>query len=161
MEGSERDAAMPAPPRDVPIRDSAPPSSSRTLVHSNEQSRPSNGSEQSHNPGADVWAGAISRLQTQVSSNTSLLESQRRQIQRLEMDVRTLGDEIRGVVTALNEVRADMHIKGSAPGPGRHDPGDFDYLIEQVNAINGKANEVDGIKLQLISMKNRMKRLEE
>lgn len=149
-------------PREVPIRDSAPPQSSRTFEGSQAPSSwSSNLFEVSRHSPSDVWAGAISRLQTQVSLNTSMLESHRKQLQDVDVAVRNLNSELGNVFAALHEIRTELRARPSVPPPSRHDAGDLEVLAGQVEQVASKANEVDGLKMQVDLLRNRMKRWEE
>ncbi|KAF2773303.1 hypothetical protein EJ03DRAFT_255054, partial [Teratosphaeria nubilosa] len=105
---------------------------------------------------SDVWAGAISRLQTQVSYNTSMLESHRRQVADVEQAVGRLQGEMVNIVQVLTELRAELRAR-----PQRHDSGDLDVLATQISNVTNKANEVDGLRMQIELFKNRLKRFEE
>ena len=160
-EPGEREAAMSTTPHDVPIRHSAPPQSTKTLEGSYHSSLPSDVHDAPRPTSSDVWAGAISRLQTQVSLNTSMLESQRQKVQDIETGMHRLHNEIGNIVTAVHEIQAELRAKSSSAADTHHDSGDLDVLVGQVEAATNKANEVDSLKLQLELMKNRMKRLED
>ena len=110
---------------------------------------------------ADVWAGAISRMQTQVSYNTSMLESHRRQVGDIEQAMGRLHADLSNVVAALNEVRGELRARPIALEQARHDSGDLEVLATQVAIVTNKANEVDGLKMQLELLKNRIRRFEE
>lgn len=107
----------------------------------------------------DVWSGAIARLQAQVSLNTSMLESNRRQIGDIEHAVGRLQQEVGNVVAVIHEVRTEVHARSLQPVT--HDSRDMDLLATQVATIGSKANEIDGLKMQLDLIRNRMRRLEE
>ncbi|KAK4890235.1 hypothetical protein LTR27_010996 [Elasticomyces elasticus] len=109
----------------------------------------------------EVWAGALHRLQAQVSLNTSMLESHRRQVGDVEQAVGRLQQEMGNVVAVLHEMRAELHARPQVMEAARHDSGDMDVLTSQIASVTSKANEVDGLKMQVELMKNRMKRFEE
>ncbi|KAK1089745.1 hypothetical protein LTR48_000031 [Friedmanniomyces endolithicus] len=142
-----RDAG--APPPSHGAVEGAPPGSSHAAPA---QQRPSS---------SDVWAGALARLQTQVSLNTSMLESHRRQVGEVEEAVGRLQQEFGHVVTVIHEMRAEWHARATQTEQPRHDSGDINVLASQVATVTDKANEVDGLKMQLELMKNRMKRFED
>lgn len=138
------------------------PSSSRTVEGSRPLSLPGNlhDSQQSRAPG-NVWAGAVSRLQTQVSYNTSMLESHRRQIADVEQAIGRLQGEMGNVHGMLSEIRAELRARPANVEPVRHDSGDLDVLAGQIASVTNKANEVDGLRMQVELMKNRIRRFEE
>ncbi|KXL41488.1 MAG: hypothetical protein FE78DRAFT_126629, partial [Acidomyces sp. 'richmondensis'] len=100
----------------------------------------------------DVWAGAISRLQTQVSYNTSMLESMRRQVAELEQRVNRLPSELASLIP-VNDVRYDQRPRINAE--------DLEVLESQIAHATNKANEIDGLRMQLDLVKNRLRRFEE
>ncbi|KAK0250147.1 hypothetical protein LTS09_014732 [Friedmanniomyces endolithicus] len=142
-----RDAG--APPPSHGAVEGAPPGSSHVAPA---QQRPSS---------SDVWAGALARLQTQVSLNTSMLESHRRQVGEVEEAVGRLQQEFGHVVGVIHEMRAEWHARATQTEQARHDSGDINVLASQVATVTDKANEVDGLKMQLELMKNRIKRFED
>ena len=150
-------------PHEVPIRDSAPPTqSSRTFEASYATASTSHVPPSSRpQAAAEVWSGAISRLQTQYSLNTSMLESHRRQLQDVETAVRNLNHEMGKIATAVYEIQAELQRRPSVAEPPRQDPGDLEVLAGQLEAVTTKANEVDALKMQVELMKNRIKRWEE
>lgn len=142
---------------DVAIRDSAP----RSLEHPSGR-HPSvpvtaASSERLSN---DVWTSAISRLQAQVSYNTGMLESHRRQLTDIETAVTRLHSEMNHVVAAFHDVRAEMRAQPPAAERPRNDPGDLEVFAGQLQRLTNRVNEIDGITMQMDLMKNRMKRLE-
>ena len=153
----EREAVMLAP-HDVPIRDSAPSQSSRTLEPSYPPSSASNAQAASGRNASEVWSGAIARLQTQVSYNTSMLESHRRQLQDVEMAIGRLNQEMGA---ALNDLRIELRSRPASTGQPRHDAADLDVLAEQIASVTSKVHDFDGLKMQFELMKNKVKRLEE
>lgn len=158
METGNREATM-STPHDVPIRHSAPPHSTKTLEGSYQSL---NDVQDAPRPtSSEVWAGAISRLQTQASLNTSMLESHRQKVQDLETGMQRIHHEMGNIVAALHEIQAELRAKPISTTPAHHDPGDLEVLVGQVAAATNKANEVDGLKMQLELMKNRMKRFED
>ena len=159
-DSGEREVLM-SVPKDVPIRHSAPPQSSRTLEGSTLPSLASSVQDAPRPTSSDVWAGAISRLQTQVSLNTSLLESHRQKVHDLETAMTRLQYEMINVSTTLRDIQSEIRSKPITAAEGRHDPGDLEVLAGQMEAVSTKANEVDGLKMQLELVKNRMKRWEE
>ncbi|KAK0814595.1 hypothetical protein LTR91_004238 [Friedmanniomyces endolithicus] len=144
-----RDAGAPPSTQSHGAVEGAPPGSSHAATA---QQRPSS---------SDVWAGALARLQTQVSLNTSMLESHRRQVGEVEEAVGRLQQEFGHVVAVIHEMRAELHARTTLTEQARHDSGDINVLASQVATVTDKANEVDGLKMQLELMKNRMKRFED
>ncbi|KAK3722212.1 hypothetical protein LTR37_002645 [Vermiconidia calcicola] len=145
---------------DVAIRHSAPPRPMRPLEDSRQSSLSSNLQNASRPAANEVWAGAISRLQTQVSLNTSMLESHRQKVYDIEGALHRLNYDLGNVMTTLQEVRAELRTKTAAGRP-RQDSEDLEVLAGQVQAVTNKANEVDALKLQIELLRNRMKRWEE
>lgn len=167
---------MSAPPRDVPYREAgAAPlsrlfdgSSSRRFEGSSsrtfEGSHPTQQAYPQPDPRRqDVWSGAIARLQTQVSYNTSMLESNRRQMSEVENSIRRLDRDMGIFVDGMNQLREEFRFRvrpASAQEP-KADAGDLDLLSRQVQTLTDKVNEVDGLRMQIDLMKNRMRRFEE
>ncbi|KAK4635712.1 hypothetical protein CLAFUW4_02057 [Fulvia fulva] len=141
---------------DVAIRESAAPIP-RSVDRSRHPSVPVNGPDRLHN---DVWASAISRLQAQVSYNTGMLESHRRQFTDMEAAITRLHQEMTSMVVAINDVRAEVRSRPAAAEPSRHDPADLDVLALQLQRLTNRVNEIDGLNMQMDLVKNRMQRLE-
>ncbi|GAB7363773.1 hypothetical protein MBLNU230_g4341t1 [Neophaeotheca triangularis] len=120
---------------------------------------------QSYPPPQDVWSGAISRLQTQVTYNTSMVDAHRRDVSRVEHAVGRLQQEMAHVLALLNDIRTELNVLPSRPRSGdaqrrRGGRGVSNVIAEQLDSVSDKANEVDGLKMQLELMKRRMKHLE-
>ncbi|TKA83548.1 hypothetical protein B0A55_00522 [Friedmanniomyces simplex] len=159
MEYGERGTTVQQPHEAGP-RDAGVPPSYRTF----EGARPGPSHVATAPPlpsSSDVWAGALARLQTQVSLNTSMLESHRRQVGDIEQAVGRLQQEMGHVVAVMHEMRAELHARLQSMEQVRHDSGDMDVLASQIATVTDKANEVDGLKMQVELMRNRMKRFEE
>ena len=110
---------------------------------------------------SDVWAGALQRLQTQVSLNTSMLEAHSRQVGDIEQAVGRLQQEMGQVIAVINEMRGELQARSAMVEQARHDPEDLQVLASQVAAVTSKANELDGLRMQVELMKNRIKRFED
>ncbi|KAF2214812.1 hypothetical protein CERZMDRAFT_95196 [Cercospora zeae-maydis SCOH1-5] len=141
-------------------RDAAPPTMPhRSLDHARRSSAQNAAQERLNN---DIWTSAISRLQAQVSYNTGMLESHRRQFVDIEAAVGRLNQQMNDVMHAVSEVQRDVHAR---PVPAeqhqRHDPGDLEVLAKQLQRLTNRVNEIDGLNMQLDLVKNRMKRLED
>lgn len=151
-----------ASPHDIAIRGSVPPPSMNATGPSHSATLAEGGHDApgSRSP-SDVWAGAIARLQTQVSYNTGMLDSHRRQVADIEQAVGRLQHEMGNVIAVLNELRAEVHSRPAVTEGVKHDPGDLEVLTDQVAVVTHKANEVDGLKMQIELMKNRIKRFED
>lgn len=112
----------------------------------------------------DVWSGAISRLQTQSVYNTSMVEAQRKDVVRVEYAVGKLQQEMSNVMAVLNDIRTELDARPPRPQSGetvaRRDVGDFDVIAEQLENVSRKASEVEGLKMQVELMRQRMRRLE-
>ena len=158
MDGGGRGSMMPATPDVRTMRDSAHTPSTRTLEASRSSTMLGSYDVRSQ---SELWAGALSRMQTQISLNTSMLESHRRQVAEIEQAVGRLHADMGNVMAALNEVRAELHGRPAHVDQPRHDTGDLDLLASQVASVTSKANEVDGLRMQLDLLKNRLKRFEE
>ncbi|KAK5132764.1 hypothetical protein LTR08_008649 [Meristemomyces frigidus] len=65
------------------------------------------------------------------------------------------------VVAALNEFKGELRARPVGVEQARHDPGDLEVLAAHVATVTNKANEVDGLRMQLELVKNRIKRFEE
>lgn len=148
-------------PTDSPLRESTRPASTRPShnasippVHSHHGLPPVQSSP-------DVWAGAIARMQTQISYNTSMLEANRRHASDLEQAVGLLRADMNGVVNALNATRAELQARPLHQDNTKHDTGDLEVLAAQVATIGNKASEVDGLKMQIDLLKNRLRRFED
>jgi hypothetical protein len=157
MEGGDR--GIPAPHHEpVP---SVPPSF-RTYDGARPPSGPSQAAPTPRRlSSSDVWAGAISRLQTQVSLNTSMLESHRRQVHDIEQAVGRLQQEMGNVVTIIREMQLNLQTRQPGAERARQDAGDLEVLAAQVATVSSKANEIDSVKMQLDLMRNRLKRFED
>ncbi|TKA36640.1 hypothetical protein B0A54_11883 [Friedmanniomyces endolithicus] len=90
-----------------------------------------------------------------------MLESHRRQVGEVEEAVGRLQQEFGHVVGVIHEMRAEWHARATQTEQARHDSGDINVLASQVATVTDKANEVDGLKMQLELMKNRIKRFED
>ena len=157
-EAGERAERMSAP-HDVPIRHSAPPLSTPTLEGSHQSPYSSNAKDAPR--GSDVWAGAISRLQVQVQLNTSMLEQNRQKFLELENSMQVLHHDMNGIRNSLHEVHVELRARPNNVESRRQDPRDLEVLVQQVEAVTNKANEVDGLRLQLDLLRNTLKRMEE
>lgn len=161
--GEGTSASAMATPHEMSVGDSAHPSSTGTSGASRLPVLPgkdANDARQQQSP-SEVWAGAISRMQTQISYNTSLLESHRRQVADIEQTVGRLHADMGNVVAALNEVRGELRARPVHVEHLRHDSQDLEVLAGQVANVTSKANEVDGLKMQIELLKNRIKRFED
>ncbi|EMC93234.1 hypothetical protein BAUCODRAFT_56954, partial [Baudoinia panamericana UAMH 10762] len=105
----------------------------------------------------DVWTGAIARLQVQVSLNTSMLDTHRRQVADIEHALGRLQHEMSGVVATVRE----LSVRPLTTGPPRHDPADLDVIASQLSDVTNRVNEIDGFRMQMELLKNRMRRFEE
>ncbi|KAI6816412.1 hypothetical protein KC340_g15102 [Hortaea werneckii] len=100
-------------------------------------------------------------MQTQISYNTSMLEANRRHASDLEQAVGLLRADMNGIVNALNATRAELQARPLHQDNARHDTGDLEVLAAQVATIGNKASEVDGLKMQIDLLKNRLRRFED
>nr|POF12865.1 hypothetical protein CFP56_10016 [Quercus suber] len=154
------------------VRDSVPPISSHlartsppTKISKEIPSLPSMSARGQQPTSSDVWAGAIARCQQQVVYNTSLLESHRRQMHDMDQAIGRLHADFNHAVGVINDFRVELREVRRRPLANepsfKHDSGDLDVLANQIAVITSKANEVEGLKMQLELMKNRVKRMEE
>ncbi|KAK5174136.1 uncharacterized protein LTR77_001216 [Saxophila tyrrhenica] len=146
-------------PRNLAVRAPAPSGSSRTFGRST-QSSIGYTQDGSHASSGEVWAGAISRVQTQVSHNTSMLDSHRQKVQDIEVAITKLDQAVGNAMAVLQDVRAEQRARPTVE-PTRHDPEDLNVLAERVGAISSRVNEVDALRMQVRLLENRMKRWEE
>nr|POF26202.1 hypothetical protein CFP56_22350 [Quercus suber] len=177
MEGSSAGTSaststlLPAPQQGV-VRDPLPPASTHlarpslsTRDHHETTTLPSMSTGAPRPSSSEVWTGAIARVQQQVVYNTSLLESHRRQMHDMDQAIGRLHADLSHVVGVINDFQVELREirrKPVANEPSfKHDSGDLDVLANQIAAITSKANEVEGLKMQLELMKNRIKRMEE
>ena len=159
MTGPGERSEMMSAPHDVPIRHSAPPLSTPTLDGSHQSPYSSNAREASR--GSDVWAGAISRLQTQTQLNSSMLHQSQQKVGELEHSVRILHSDLNAIRQSLGDIHAELRSRGGKVEPRQHDPRDLEILVRQVEAATTKANEIDSIRMQVDLLRNTMKRMEE
>ncbi|KAF2718818.1 hypothetical protein K431DRAFT_197973, partial [Polychaeton citri CBS 116435] len=119
---------------------------------------------------SDVWSGAIARLQTQVSYNTGLAQSNRRDVERLDASMAKMNEELHRVYLVLDDMRAEMRTRPLAASTSqsavgeqhsRFDPGDVELLAEQIQSVTNKANEIEGLKMQVELVKRRLRRIED
>lgn len=140
-------------------RELAPAMPHRSIDHSRGLSMHSACQERVSN---DVWTSAISRLQAQVSYNTGMLESHRRQFTEIESAIGRLGQQMGEVVHAVDDVQRALRARPLAGEQlPRHDSGDLEVLAGQLQRLTNRVNEIDGLNMQLDLVKNRVKRLEE
>lgn len=90
-----------------------------------------------------------------------MLESHRRQVADVEQAVGRLQQEMANVVAIMHEVRNELQARAVITEQARQDHGDVEVLASQVAAVTNKANEVDGLRMQVELLKNRMKRFED
>ena len=145
--------------QDIAAREPAPAIPHRSIDQSRAPSMHNAGQDRTTN---DVWTSAISRLQAQVSYNTGMLESHRRQFTEIEAAIGRLNQQMGEVVHAVNDVQRELRVR---PMPAeqlpRHDSGDLEVLAGQLQRLTNRVNEIDGMNMQLDLVKNRVKRLEE
>lgn len=145
-------------PTDTPLRSSTQPALSKLPDDAVSQARQDFPPPQSS---PEVWAGALARMQTQVSYNTSMLESNRRHAADLEQALGRLHADLGSVFNALNATRAEIQARPLQSDAPRHDAGDFEVLAGRLASIGSKVSDVDGLKMQIELLKNRVKRCEE
>ncbi|PPJ53446.1 hypothetical protein CBER1_00309 [Cercospora berteroae] len=156
----------PAEPRAISMgqemaapRDAAPAIPHRSVDHARRSSAQNATQERLHN---DIWTSAISRLQAQVSYNTGMLESHRRQFTEIEAAVGRLHQQMNEVMHAVSDVQRDLRVRPvAAEQHQRHDSGDLEVVAKQLQRLTNRVNEIDGLNMQLDLVKNRMKRLED
>ena len=161
MEAEERARALAmATPHDVPIRTSAPQQSTRTFGDPRQSSNAIMAEDAARSRSSDVWAGAISRVQTQVSLNTGLLDSERQKVQHIERTLERLGRDVNDAMTMVQSLCDEVR---SRPGheTTRHDPADLQVISEQVGVLSTRVNEVDALRMRVTLLENRLKRQED
>ncbi len=122
-----------------------------------------------HPPAAphSISIDAISRLQTQIAYNTAGLQTQKRTLVRIDNAVGRLQMEMQHVLSVIDGLKMEIRSRGaSAPAPkspnaASHDANDLEIFASNLSNVANKANEVDGLKLQLELLKRRIKKLEE
>ncbi|KAK8213320.1 hypothetical protein M8818_002619 [Zalaria obscura] len=150
-----------SPSMKVAMRETAaPPSAMDGGNHHNPASvqLPSMGADGStvhYPPPHEVWTSAINRLQTQVHYNSSIIETQRRDVARIDSAVDRLEKEMGNVYAVLADLRNQIQTRPATVHDG------LDILSTELQNVAGKANEVDSLKMQMELMKRRLKRLEE
>ena len=160
MTEAEEQARAMSTHHDVPIRTSAPPQPMRVFEDEHPSSNTSMSADGARSRPGEVWAGAISRVQTQVSLNTGLLDSERQKIQHLEQALEHLErgfNEVRAMVLNLSN---DMRLK-LGPATTRQDPADLQVISEQVGVLSTRVNEVDALRMRVTLLENRVKRQED
>lgn len=156
-DADERARAM-STTHDVPIRTATAPQSTRGYEGSSRSSTLSTAQPVARPTSGEVWTGALSRLQTQVSLNTGFLDSHRRKVQEIEAALlnveRVAGEAMATAQGVLAELRAGA-------GRPRFEADDLDVLKDEVSVLSGRVNEVDALRLHVRLLENRLKRQEE
>lgn len=109
---------------------------------------------------ADAWSDAFARLQQQVQYNTHAIEDQHRHLTDLHDAVRSLHSEIGSIWRSVDYCREQIQNRSDNAPTNRPESADIDVLTSQLLAISNKANEVDGLKVQLDLLTRRMRRME-
>lgn len=167
MDGIPSGPQQASPIMKVPFRDGALPPAPRMTdgvgksASSPAQLHSSMAVDPTHYPSpSEVWSGAVSRVQTQVHYNTSIIESQRRDVARISSAVDRLQQEMATVYALVQEVRAELRSRPAPPAHDRPDANELDILTTQLENVATKANEVDNLKMQIEIMRRRLRRLE-
>lgn len=157
MDADERARAM-STTHDVAIRTATAPQSTRGYEGVSRSSTLSAAQPVSQSTSGEVWTGAISRLQTQVSLNTGFLDSHRRKVQDIESALLNV-EKVAGEAMAMAQgVLAELRAGAGRP---RFEPDDLDVLKDEVSVLSGRVNEVDALRLHVRLLENRLKRQEE
>lgn len=110
-------------------------------------------------PASDAWTEAFTRLQQQVQYNTNAVEDQRRHLDQLSDVIRSLHTEV-GTLWRHVDAHRDQLEKRLEQPASKPEVADIDVLTSQLQHISNKANEVDGLKVQLEIMTRRLRRVE-
>ncbi|KAF2226644.1 hypothetical protein BDZ85DRAFT_52692 [Elsinoe ampelina] len=106
----------------------------------------------------DQWTHAWRELQQQVHHNTVSLEAQRSHISELHDAMRSLHSEVGSIWKHLEAVRDEVQTRLDVVRPEKQD---VDVLTQHLQTVDRKASEIDGLKVQLEIMTQRLRRLEE
>lgn len=161
-EPADRSLAVPMK-QEASAREMASAMSHSSTEHSHGPSLHNNNSNIGQDrPSSDIWTSAISRLQAQVSYNTGMLDSHRRQFADIEVAVGRLQQQMNEIVHALGDVQRDLRTRPAAvEKQPRQDSGEIEVLATQLQRFTNRINEIDGLNMQVDLIKNRMKRLED
>lgn len=122
------------------------------------------GHQQQHQPqyasSANAWAEAFEHLQSTVHYNTTVLEDHRRMIAEFHDVLGRMHSEIGQLWAHVDRCREDIRSRPPPQPEQRPDAPDVDFLTVQLQNVATKANEVDGLKMQLEIMTRRLRRLE-
>ncbi|MCJ1254401.1 hypothetical protein MMC24_002216 [Lignoscripta atroalba] len=122
------------------------------------------------NPGQFDLHADFERMKAFSSYAMDLVKDQKKDIDRILKSVEQLQLEMTLVRGTLDSRNASALARGPSLGTMGKDPpsgdaqglgDDVQYLTERLSEISSKANEVDGLRLELDMMKRRVKRLEE
>ncbi|KAI9848954.1 MAG: hypothetical protein M1837_005843 [Sclerophora amabilis] len=110
-------------------------------------------------------SSSIKRLESFAVYVADVFEKQSGQIERIEGAVGKLQDDINGMNESMVKMRSETHWNPQeAPktlsGGIELSVDEAELLTNNIAKIGQKAGEVDGLKMQVDMMKNRMKRLE-
>lgn len=121
---------------------------------------------QQHPPPQDgIISQLQSSLQSQLHVHSQILEEQRQEIDsqrhrlaRIDGIIESFQHEQRNLYAMIDEVRHEVRSRG--PNPDHPDTREVDILTEQVQHIGAKANEIEGLRMQLNILRNQVRRLE-
>lgn len=189
-DAQQRHESVPAQPSPAPIAPrqqqqtpsdrsgTQPPMPPRPYEHAAPAATPVNGHVQANHHrfpvGHDIAMEAVHRIQTQNSYNTAALQAVRgdfqRDIQRVDAAVARLQADMMSVCDAVRSIREELQVRPwlaqqqqlqpPAPVP-QTDDRTIEYLAENLQGVSAKANEVDGLKIQIEMLKRKVRRLEE
>ncbi|KAF2859619.1 hypothetical protein K470DRAFT_258638 [Piedraia hortae CBS 480.64] len=159
--GVSNDAVSTSRPSHPPSAENAAPQASFRVYNAPRplSATPTDGDmAQHHPPSGDGLAAAITRLQSQVSYNTNIIDSQRSQIAEIEQTMHSLHAHVERLGRAINDIRAGMRsgVDHNVPPPE-----DLEVLASQITQATNKANEVDSLKMQVKLLTNRLRRFED
>ncbi|GAM90891.1 hypothetical protein ANO11243_089370 [Dothideomycetidae sp. 11243] len=118
-------------------------------------------SQHSQSAVTDAWTDAFARLQQQVQYNTNAVEDQRRHLTELHEVVRNMHSEVVSMWRNVDTISSRLDAQAGQDAKAvKADEGDIDVLTAQLQSVAGKANEVDGLKVQIEILTRRIRRLE-
>ncbi|KAI9875667.1 MAG: hypothetical protein M1830_008133 [Pleopsidium flavum] len=113
---------------------------------------------------ADV-GGSIARLKALSGDAVDALDAQRKDIGRVSAAVESIVKDMNHMKGLMASMRSEMYARPAA-SLGRQDRAvypvdELELLTANITSIGAKANEVEGLKLELEMMKRRIKRMED
>ncbi|TKX25514.1 hypothetical protein C1H76_2164 [Elsinoe australis] len=109
----------------------------------------------------DAWTAAFARLQDQVHYNSTALDEQRRHLADLHDAMRAMHGDIGAIWRHVDATREELSTRLGSANVVRPEQQDIDVLTQHLQSVDRKANEVEGLRVQLEVMTQRLRRLEE